>query len=70
MANQQRQFQDGWLTGRKAIAAYLGVHPDTVRRWEDEKGLLVFDAPGGYKVGLKHVLDQWLIEYNRLKRKK
>ena len=58
---------EGWLTGWKAIAKYLGVHEETAMRWAKEEGMPVFDAPGGLKVAISELLDRWLIKSNKKK---
>jgi len=59
---------DSWIRTWKNIAAYLGVHPDTAKVWHKQRGMPVYEDPGGVKVALKELLDQWLIEANKIRK--
>lgn len=39
---------ESWLTLKEA-ATFLGIHPDTLRRWSDGGKIAVFKTPGGHR---------------------
>jgi len=47
------------LTGWKALAQYLGVSIDTLRRWKAEAGLPVHKR-GGYVFAFPEEIDAWI----------
>jgi len=59
-----------WLTGWRRIGDYLQVHWKTARRWHKQYGMPVLRRPGGRPVALVVELNLWLIEFNRLRRKR
>ena len=61
---------EGWLTGWKDIAKYIGLHPRTCKRYKKKYSLPVRYLPGGTPVSLPLELDQWLIHFSAIKNKK
>ena len=61
--------KDGWLTGWKTIARYIGSHPNTARKYHRKYGMPVRRDPGNTAVALKHELDGWLVRFNDLVKK-
>ena len=55
---------EGWLTGWKDIARYIGLSIATCKRYRKKHQLPVHYMPGGTPVALPHELDQWLINFN------
>lgn len=60
---------EGWLTGWKEIAAYIGLSIKTCKRYKKKYSLPVRSLPGGKPVALPLELDHWLIAFNELKEK-
>jgi len=58
--------KDGWLTGWKTIARYIGRHPNTAKKYHLKYGMPVRRDPGNTAVALKHELDGWLVRFNEL----
>jgi hypothetical protein len=61
---------DGWLTGWKEIAAYVGYSDQTAKRWKKYNFMPVRYSPGGRPCCLTTELDKWLIKYNEKEKKK
>jgi len=59
---------EGWLTGWKEIAKYIGCHARTAKRYKKKYSLPVRRSPGGKPVSLQYELDQWLINYDNIKK--
>ncbi len=49
------------LNGWKEIAEYLGVHPETARKWAEEEGLPVSKIKGKV-LASKNAIEAWLIK--------
>jgi hypothetical protein len=60
---------EGWLTGWKEISQYVGLHIRTCKRYKKKYSLPVKHLPGGTPVSLPYELDQWLINFDDLKKK-
>ena len=60
---------EGWLVGWKHIAKYLDVSVRTAKRWYCNYGVPLFRGPGNRVVGLPALLDGWIIEANRPRKK-
>ena len=63
---------EGWLTGWKDIAAYVGLHIRTCKRYKKKYSLPVRSLPAdkrGKPIALKYELDQWLIDFSNIKNK-
>jgi hypothetical protein len=56
---------DGWLTGWKAIASYLGVCERTAMRYTDNYGMPVRRLPSGKTTVLRNELDNWRTKYDK-----
>lgn len=59
----------GWLIGWRNIAAYIGVHPRTVRRWT-QTGAFPVRVLHNRVVALPGELDAWLIYATDIKNNK
>ncbi|MDR2018831.1 MAG: hypothetical protein LBQ00_08220 [Syntrophobacterales bacterium] len=58
-------MSEGWLSGRKEIAQYLGILSwNTVRKWKRLYGLPIYADPAGRPKAIKRELDRWLQSYN------
>ena len=63
----------GWLTGWKPIANYIGRSVKTAKMYAKQYGLPVRRLPSpnpntmGPPVALAYELDQWLINFNDIK---
>jgi len=62
-------MEEGWLSGWKTIARYIGKHPNTARKYHRKYGMPVRRDPGNTAVALKHELDGWLVRYHELVKK-
>jgi len=62
-------MRDGWLTGWKAIADYVGVSPRTLCNWS-RHGTFPVRNLHGKVVALPLELDTWLVHATDIKRKK
>jgi transposase len=60
---------DGWLTGWKAIAKHIGLCERTCKRYKKKYSLPVKKLPGGKPSALPGELNQWLINFDKLKNK-
>ena len=60
---------DGWLTGWKVIASYLGVCSRTAMRYADDYGMPVRRLPSGKTTVLRVELDNWRTKYDQKARK-
>ncbi len=58
---------DGWLTGWKEIARYVGLHVRTCRRYKKRYAFPVKYLPGGTPVCLPPELDAWITAFNEIK---
>lgn len=56
----------GWLTGWKAICAYIGRCQDTAETYAREYGMPILRDPGGAILALPSEIDRWIREFNRL----
>jgi excisionase family DNA binding protein len=45
------------------VAELLGVHPETVLRWTDKKGLPGYRLPGGALRYQKDAVEEWLEDH-------
>jgi hypothetical protein len=61
---------EGWLTGWKDIAKYVGLSTRTCQRYERAYSFPVYFLPGGSPVALPFEIDQWLLESSRIERRK
>jgi len=62
--------QDGWLTGWKDICVYIRRCEDTAKTYANKYGMPVRKLPGGSVQALPYELDEWSIEFDKLKKKK
>ena len=60
-------MRDGWLTGWKAIADYVGVSPRTLCNWS-RHGTFPVRTLHGKVVALPLELDTWLIHATDIKK--
>ena len=60
---------NGWLTGWKAIAEYVGLHVQTCKRYKKRYSMPISYLPGGTPVAIPYELDEWLISLRKLKQK-
>ena len=51
---------EGFLTGWKSIAAFLGVSIDTAKRYTKKYHCPVYRLPGGTPSAMPHELRTWL----------
>jgi hypothetical protein len=58
---------EGWLTGWKEIAAYIGLSVRTCKRYKKKYSLPIRSLPGGKPAALPMELDDRLITFNDLK---
>lgn len=61
--------QEGWLTGWKAIANYIGVHWQTARDWHKNYNFPVLRLPDNSPTQLPEIIDAWIEEFNNIKNK-
>lgn len=61
---------DGWLTGWKTIAAHVGLHINTCKKYRKKYSMPVHYLPGGTPACLPLELDEWLRAFSRLKAKR
>lgn len=59
----------GWLTGWKAISAYMGVHVQTIRNVFLPHGLPIRRSPVGTPIAIPSELDRWLTLFDENVRK-
>jgi hypothetical protein len=59
---------DGWLTGWKTIAAYMGRSIQTCKKWKKHYSLPIKYPPGGTPTALPLELDEWLSNFDKIKR--
>lgn len=50
----------GWIVGRKKIACYCDIHPDTLARWMKQYPMPIIKV-GGRWCADPATLDKWLI---------
>ena len=62
------EVKDGWIVGWKDIARYIGCSHRTAKRWHKIHSIPIYRLPSNKPVAVKYMLDQWLIEYNRIKK--
>ena len=68
MANKKAIAPSGpWVRGWKDIGKHFGVTWQTAREWHKEYGLPVLRTPNGSPIQFPEILDEWLIEFNRIK---
>jgi predicted DNA-binding transcriptional regulator AlpA len=60
---------EGWLTGWKEISKYIGVSKDTCKRYIKQYSLPIKRRPGGRPSAIPYEVDNWLIEFDKLKKK-
>jgi hypothetical protein len=60
-------MSEGWLTGWKAISKYVGKHERTCKRYRKRYSLPIKKDPGGRPIAIPYELDEWLINFNRIK---
>lgn len=60
-------MNEGWLTGWKEIAAYIGLHINTCKKYRKKYSMPVRYLPGGTPACLPYELDQWLIAFDEIK---
>jgi len=58
---------DGWLTGWKEIARYMGRSIQTCKNLKKHYSLPIKYPPGGTPTALPYELDQWLINFQNIK---
>ena len=62
-------MQNGWLTGWKDIAKYIGRCTKTAQMYARTYHMPVRHLPGAVQA-LPYEIDQWLIEFDKIKKKK
>ncbi len=55
----RHEVREGWLVGLKGIAAYCGIHIDTLRRWMQDFKMPITKI-GGRWCADPDALDEWL----------
>jgi len=60
----------GWLTGWKEIANYIGQNVQTAKKYYKKFGMTIRRGPGNKPIALPYELDQWLITFDNLKKRK
>jgi hypothetical protein len=58
---------EGWLTGWKDIAVYMGRSIQTCKNLKRHNSLPIKYPPGGTPTALRYELDQWLINFHNIK---
>ncbi len=58
-----------WLYGWKAIAERCSVTVKTAKKYHNKYGMTVRRGPKNKPIALPHELDQWLINFDEIKRK-
>ena len=58
---------EGWLTGWKAIAQYIGRSVKTTKKYHKEFSMTVRRGPGNVPIALPYEIDKWLVLFDELK---
>jgi hypothetical protein len=56
---------DGWLRGRKEIAAYLGVNPNYIRQYFRRNSGFPAMFDGRLMVAKKDAIDAWILKRSK-----
>ncbi len=56
---------DEWLIGLRAIAAFMGRHERTMRRWIDDHGFPAGKLPSGHWIASKQSIRDWVLVRGR-----
>ena len=54
-----------WLIGLRAIAAFMGRHERTMRRWIDDHGFPAGMVPSGHWIASKQSIRDWVLVRGR-----
>ena len=60
---------DGWLTGWKKIAQYIGTSIRTAKRYHYEYSMPVRRLPSSRPVAFEYELDLWLVSFDEIMKK-
>ena len=59
-------MENGWITGWKRIARYIGTSIRTAKRYHYEYSMPVRRLPGSRPVAFEYELDLWLVKFDEL----